>query len=358
MNTKKILPYGLSALIGLASIVSGASNDKYETTIGGRTPKREKPANVEVKKSSPTTTLENIAQDKEVISFLYLGNIDKDTANETLNKVYEKVKEETGKDIDKERLKNWIIIYTGDQKKDITLRYNKDKGLYIKNTDNYFNTSNFADVVKGAQTQTISDIVKSTPTAKAKVAKRTMTVTKLRDDLKIGLGAENNNTPTISVEVRAYGNFWLGGQFYNETDPKIVNVVTKNGVRFNGIGTTIQNTKKDITSYCLNYEIPISKKVCLEFGGKHYIISAQTETSIEERLEDKNGLTVAKKTNKYVNSSKNEDNGINLEIDYNITKGLHINGYSVVGGKETRAGVRAIYAFGPKARSNLPKNKK
>jgi len=380
---KKILTYALAALLG----VSTANADKM-TIIGiDKTPAKEK-SSIESKKPSQASTLEKAVGGDQTIVTFYLDN--KDDQN-TINAVYNKAKDVSGKKIDKERFSNWVKTSIEDKNQSATLKYSKDRGIYFEGTDNYFNTSNSKDIANGAQTQnakrapaqpqTIEEIVetpavehtaysarktpanysarRNLPSSKRKA--QPASETERTNDFTIGLGAENGNAPVIGGALRIFDRFWINGQFYNETDPQIENTETKSGTRFNAVGITRENTKKDITSYGIDYHvpIPIARGFGLTIGGEHRIISAETEKSIEERLQSKNGVNYGSNTDIYVNSDKTEDNGAKIGIEYS-NNWLNIKGYSVFGGKETRAGVSIGYAFSGnhnKPRSNLPNKK-
>ena len=347
MNKKIILPIAFLSLLGFA-INAGADD---QMTIGGRTPKRAKetPAKTEVKKSSPTyESLEGMTvNDRELCTFTYYGT-KPDGARQTLEDVYEIIRSTTGKNFDKAKWINSMITAYENKNKDLTMMLTNMGYLYAKgNKDHYFYIDSAPDVAISSPTAVAKKI-------KYKAPKSTEAVT--RNDIILGVGYENNNR-TLNMALRIWGKLWVDTQFDQREQSLTENIVTQTGKRFNAYGRTSLNKTEDIRSYGAYFDIPTSKKIGFIVGGEHYETSAKTVKSVEERITDKNGKVLASNTDSYLISDKSEDNGLKLALRYSH-KGWNAETYSVIGGKETRNGVKLGYAFKGihKARKDCKKN--
>jgi hypothetical protein len=89
---------------------------------------------------------------KEICTFSYTGKSDRKNVETLIDALYGKVRENVKKDIDKTKLGNWIKTSYGANDLTSTLMYSPIKGLYFKDTVNYFNTSNIPDIKVSSET--------------------------------------------------------------------------------------------------------------------------------------------------------------------------------------------------------------
>lgn len=312
---KKILPYMLSAIIGASAPLYA---DKM-TIIG--TDKTPATKTSEVKKSSETPS----TNEKLIVGFWYSGKTNSQDAEKTLDSVCEKIEKETGKDIDNEKFKNWIKTSQGQNDLSVDLMVDKEKGLHIKNTVNYFNINAY-------------ELVKTSP---AKVEKSSCTATTEKGS--IGLAVESNYA-LFNAELGLGKNWYVNAGIGKRGYSPVEDIVTKTGTRFDAYGRTNTQDTETISSVGIDKRFNLKKGLYFAIGAASYNNAMTTKKTVEEMLLDKSGNVLASNNDSYENTNNNYSTKAKVALGF-TRRHMGMELYAKSGGNENVTGLNFKYAF-------------